>query len=104
LQLAASSGRTGVLYTPLATLGWDDVIRFRGVVQVEYAGAQRPAADWLSPTGRPRKPRCAPPIFAAIGGAVRGRAPSACAAQARCTMMRPVPAAAETCFAVKDPS
>jgi hypothetical protein len=44
-----------VLYTTLATLGWDYVIRFRGVIQVEYAGAQRPAADWLSPTGRARK-------------------------------------------------
>lgn len=44
-----------VLYTTLATLGWDYVIRFRGCIKVEHAGEQRPAEEWLSPTGRARK-------------------------------------------------
>jgi len=44
-----------VLYTMLETLGWDYVIRFRGIILVEHAGEQRPAAEWLLPTGRARK-------------------------------------------------
>ena len=44
-----------VLYTTLTTLGWDYVIRFRGIILVEHDGEQRPAADWLLPTGRARK-------------------------------------------------
>ncbi len=44
-----------VLYATLATLGWEYVIRFRGVIQVEFDGDQRSAKDWLSPTGRAQK-------------------------------------------------
>ena len=44
-----------VLYTTLATLGWDYTIRFRGSILVEHDGEQRPAAEWLLPTGRVRK-------------------------------------------------
>ena len=44
-----------VLYTTLATLGWDYVIRFRGIILVEHDGDQRPASEWLLPTGRARK-------------------------------------------------
>ncbi len=41
------------LYGFLQTLGWDFVIRFRGVVQVEDAnGARQPAVKWLPSTGR----------------------------------------------------
>lgn len=41
------------LYGLLQTLGWDFVIRFRAVIQVENAdGERRPAAKWLPPTGR----------------------------------------------------
>lgn len=41
------------LYGLLQTLGWDFVIRFRGVIQVESAdGERKPAAKWLPPTGR----------------------------------------------------
>jgi hypothetical protein len=41
------------LYALLQTLGWDFVIRFRGVIQVEDAnGERKPAAKWLPPTGR----------------------------------------------------
>lgn len=43
------------LYLLLSTLGWDYVIRFRGIILVEHDGEQRPAADWLLPTGRARK-------------------------------------------------
>jgi hypothetical protein len=44
-----------VLYATLATLGWDYTIRFRGNILVEHDGKQRPAAEWLLPTGRARK-------------------------------------------------
>jgi hypothetical protein len=44
-----------VLYTTLATLGWDYTIRFRGNILVEHDGKQRPAVEWLLPTGRARK-------------------------------------------------
>lgn len=44
-----------VLYATLATLGWEYVIRFRGVIQVEHDGVLRPAEGWLSSTGRARK-------------------------------------------------
>lgn len=41
------------LYQLLQTLGWDFVIRFRAVIQVEAAdGERRPAAKWLPPSGR----------------------------------------------------
>jgi hypothetical protein len=41
------------LYALLQTLGWDFVIRFRGVIQVESAdGERKPAAKWLPPSGR----------------------------------------------------
>ena len=41
------------LYALLTTLGWDYVIRFRGVVAVEdAAGARKPAQDWVPKTGR----------------------------------------------------
>lgn len=44
-----------VLYMMLETLGWDYVIRFRGVILVEYDGQQQPAEKWLSSRGRARK-------------------------------------------------
>lgn len=44
-----------VLYSTLATLGWDYIIRFRGVILVEHEGKQRPASEWMLPTGRARK-------------------------------------------------
>ena len=44
-----------VLYTTLAALGWDYVIRFRGIILVEHAGERRAAKDWLAETGRARK-------------------------------------------------
>lgn len=41
------------LYGLLQTLGWDFVIRFRGVIQVEAAdGERKSAVQWLPPTGR----------------------------------------------------
>jgi hypothetical protein len=41
------------LYGLLETLGWDYVIRFRGIIAVENAqGETRKAKDWLPPTGR----------------------------------------------------
>jgi hypothetical protein len=41
------------LYGLLQTLGWDFVIRFRGLIQVEDAdGVRKPAAKWLPATGR----------------------------------------------------
>jgi hypothetical protein len=40
-----------VLYTTLALWGWDYVIRFRGCILVEFGGVQKPASEWLSPTG-----------------------------------------------------
>ena len=41
------------LYRLLQTLGWDFVIRFRAVIQVESAdGEKRTAAKWLPPSGR----------------------------------------------------
>jgi len=44
------------LYTLLATLGWDYIVRFRECILVEDAqGVQRPAAEWLSPRGTARK-------------------------------------------------
>jgi hypothetical protein len=44
-----------VLYATLTTLGWDYVIRFRGVVLVEHEGERRAAEGWISATGRARK-------------------------------------------------
>lgn len=44
-----------VLYMMLQTLGWDYTIRFRGCILVEHEGEQRPASEWLLPTGRARK-------------------------------------------------
>jgi hypothetical protein len=41
------------LYRFLETLGWDYVIRFRGVIQLENAaGERKPASQWLAPNGR----------------------------------------------------
>lgn len=41
------------LYRLLQTLGWDFVIRFRAVIQIESAdGERRPASKWLPPSGR----------------------------------------------------
>jgi hypothetical protein len=41
------------LYALLSSLGWDYVIRFRGVILVEdAAGTQKPAQEWLPRTGR----------------------------------------------------
>jgi len=41
------------LYRLLQTLGWDFVIRFRGVIQVESAdGVRKPASQWLPDSGR----------------------------------------------------
>ena len=43
------------LYALLQTLGWDFVIRFRGVIQVEDAnGERKPAAKWLHRRGARR--------------------------------------------------
>jgi hypothetical protein len=44
-----------VLYESLAVLGWDFVIRFRECIYVESDGEQKPAAEWLLPSGRARK-------------------------------------------------
>jgi hypothetical protein len=44
-----------VLYKVLELLGWDYVIRFRGCILVEFSGIQKPASDWLLPTGRATK-------------------------------------------------
>jgi hypothetical protein len=44
------------LYAHLGVLGWDYVIRFRGVIAVENkAGESRPAEEWVPATGRPLK-------------------------------------------------
>ena len=41
------------LYRLLETLGWDYVIRFRGLIQVEAAdGTRKPASEWVPATGR----------------------------------------------------
>ena len=41
------------LYQFLQTLGWDFVIRFRGVIQVEdAAGTRKPAKSWVPNSGR----------------------------------------------------
>jgi len=41
------------LYELLALLGWDYVIRFRGLILVENAeGEVRPASEWVRPDGR----------------------------------------------------
>lgn len=41
------------LYGLLQALGWDFIIRFRGVIQVESAdGERKPASKWVPPTGR----------------------------------------------------
>ena len=41
------------LYSLLQTLGWDFIIRFRGVIQVENAdGEKRPASAWVPDSGR----------------------------------------------------
>jgi hypothetical protein len=44
-----------VLYDSLSAIGWDYVIRFRGCILVDFEGDQKPASDWLVPTGRARK-------------------------------------------------
>lgn len=44
-----------VLYEVLDLLGWNYVIRFRGSILVEHEGEQKPASQWLSPSGRARK-------------------------------------------------
>jgi hypothetical protein len=41
-----------VLYDLLEMLGWSYVIRFRGAILVEHAGIQRPASEWVAPSGR----------------------------------------------------
>lgn len=41
------------LYRLLQTLGWDFIIRFRGVIQVEAAdGTRKPASEWVPTSGR----------------------------------------------------
>jgi len=41
------------LYRMLQTLGWDFIIRFRGVIQVESPdGTRKPANEWLPASGR----------------------------------------------------
>ena len=41
------------LYGFLQTLGWDFVIRFRGIIQVEDAkGVKKPASEWVPANGR----------------------------------------------------
>ena len=41
------------LYDFLKTLGWDFVIRFRGIIQVESAdGVRKPASEWVPTGGR----------------------------------------------------
>jgi len=41
------------LYRLLQTLGWDFIIRFRGVIQVEDAdGTRKPASEWVPANGR----------------------------------------------------
>jgi hypothetical protein len=46
------------LYALLTDLGFDFIIRFRGVVTVQSRdGEVRPAADWVPPNGRPRQLR-----------------------------------------------
>ena len=40
------------LYSLLAMLGWDFVIRFRGSILVEHEGVSKPASAWLPVTGR----------------------------------------------------
>lgn len=41
------------LYALLQTLGWDFIIRFRGLIQVEAAdGERKPASKWLPSNGR----------------------------------------------------
>lgn len=41
------------LYRLLQTLGWDFIIRFRGIIQVESAdGVRKPASQWLPDNGR----------------------------------------------------
>ena len=41
------------LYALLQTLGWDFIIRFRGLIQVEAAdGERKPASTWLPSNGR----------------------------------------------------
>ena len=44
-----------VLYQTLDLLGWQYVIRFRGIIAVEHKGISKPAAEWLPPTGRATK-------------------------------------------------
>ena len=59
------------LYELLTLLGWDYVIRFRGVILVESAaGEVRPASDWVHPGGRAtllcgRRSRRTRPVFRA---------------------------------------
>lgn len=44
------------LYEHLTLLGWDFVIRFRGIITVENAaGDVKPAEEWIPKTGRPLK-------------------------------------------------
>lgn len=42
------------LYDSLLGMGWHFAIRFRECIEVEYAGEQRPAVEWISSTGRAR--------------------------------------------------
>ena len=46
------------LYALLTLLGWDFVIRFRGIIQVEDPeGTSKPAGEWVRPNGRAFKIR-----------------------------------------------
>lgn len=44
-----------VLYGVLESLGWDFVIRFRQCIFVQVGSEQKPAIEWLSPSGRARR-------------------------------------------------
>lgn len=44
-----------VLYEVLQAIGWDYVIRFRAIIQVEHDGDSRRASEWLPPSGRATK-------------------------------------------------
>lgn len=56
VTIVADRGFSAIkLYRFLKALGFDDIIRFRGVVYVESAdGARRKAKDWLGASGRMR--------------------------------------------------
>jgi hypothetical protein len=56
ITLLADRGFGSVeFYSKLELLGWDFVIRFRECILVEVDGEQKPAAEWLSPSGRASK-------------------------------------------------